>query len=83
MDVFPRYPGKIVRFDCDPSARSLRAYHRDGSTTLCDAVPPSLIRKLTETLTPEEFFCLYIASQYDCETVPSRARSKKAAASVV
>jgi hypothetical protein len=83
MDVFPPYPGKIVRFDYDASARSLRAYYRDGSMTLCDAVPPSLIRKLTETLTPEEFFCLYIASQYDCETVASRARSKKAAASVV
>ena len=83
MDVFPQYPGKIVRFDYDASARSLRAYYRDGSMTLCDAVPPSLIRKLTETLTPEEFFCLYISSQYDCETVAPRVRSKKLAMGAV
>jgi len=83
MDVFPPYPGKIVRFDYDASARSLRAYYRDGSVTLCDAVPPSLIRKLTETLTPEEFFRLYISSQYDCETIAPRVRGRKVAVGAV
>ena len=78
MDIFPPYPGKIVRFDYNPGIRSLRAFHRDGSMTLCDAVPPSLVRRLTMTLTPEEFFSLYIASQYSCEIILARARKTKA-----
>jgi len=77
MDIFPPYPGKIVRFDYNPGIRSLRAFYRDGSTTLCDAVPPSLVRRLTLTLTPEEFFSLYIASQYTCEISVARVRRAK------
>ncbi len=78
MDIFPPYPGKIVRFDYDPCDRSLRTFYRDGSSTLCNAVPPALIRRLTMTLTPEEFFSLYIASQYDCELIAARARRARA-----
>ncbi|HEY0231820.1 MAG TPA: hypothetical protein VGC55_11260 [Dokdonella sp.] len=74
MDVFPPYPGKIVRFDYDPGVRSLRAFYRDGSMVVCNAVPPSLIKRLTATLTPEEFFSLYIASQYNCEIIAARTR---------
>jgi len=51
------------------------AYYCDGSIATCEAVPSSLVRRLPTTLTPEEFFSLHIASQYDCEVVTARGRN--------